>query len=82
VARFGAQFDAQGVLAGSPQAARCIGYLTKYLTPGRAIRADRIQRVIPRQESRSALFRSAQPGQTEARAWPQGMSTLVPSAVS
>ena len=25
-------FHAQGVLAGSPQAARCIGYLTKYLT--------------------------------------------------
>jgi hypothetical protein len=32
VARFGDRFDAQGVLAGSPQAARCIGYLTKYLT--------------------------------------------------
>jgi hypothetical protein len=32
VARFGAKFDAQGVLAGSPGAARCIGYLTKYLT--------------------------------------------------
>jgi Replication initiator protein, pSAM2 len=32
VARFGERFDAQGVLAGSPQAARCIGYLTKYLT--------------------------------------------------
>ena len=31
VARFGAKFDAQGVLAGSPQAGRCIGYLTKYL---------------------------------------------------
>src|SRR5205807_8501383 len=31
VARFGERFDAQGVLAGSPQAARCIGYLTKYL---------------------------------------------------
>ena len=31
VARFGERFDAQGVLAGS-QAARCIGYLTKYLT--------------------------------------------------
>jgi hypothetical protein len=32
VARFGPKFDAQGVLAGSRGAARCIGYLTKYLT--------------------------------------------------
>jgi hypothetical protein len=32
VARFGAKFDAQGVLAGSRDAGRCIGYLTKYLT--------------------------------------------------
>jgi hypothetical protein len=32
VARFGAKFDAQGVLAGSRGSARCIGYLTKYLT--------------------------------------------------
>jgi len=32
VARFGARFDAQGVLAGSKDAARCIGFLTKYLT--------------------------------------------------
>jgi len=32
VARFGARFDAQGVLAGSKDANRCIGYLTKYLT--------------------------------------------------
>jgi hypothetical protein len=32
VARFGVKFDAQGVLAGSKDAARCIGYLTKYLT--------------------------------------------------
>ncbi len=31
VARFGDRFDAQGVLAGSPQAARCIGYLTKHV---------------------------------------------------
>jgi hypothetical protein len=31
VARFGGKFDAQGVLAGSKDAARCIGYLTKYL---------------------------------------------------
>jgi hypothetical protein len=30
--RFGARFDAQGVLAGSKDATRCIGYLTKYLT--------------------------------------------------
>ncbi len=32
VARFGARFDAQGVLAGSKDASRCIGYLTTYLT--------------------------------------------------
>jgi hypothetical protein len=32
VARFGPRFDAQGVLAGSRDAKRCIGYLTKYLT--------------------------------------------------
>ena len=32
VARFGTKFDAQGVLAGSRDANRCIGYLTKYLT--------------------------------------------------
>jgi hypothetical protein len=32
VARFGARFDAQGVLAGSKDANRCVGYLTKYLT--------------------------------------------------
>jgi hypothetical protein len=32
VARFGTRFDAQGVLAGSKDAARCIRYLTKYLT--------------------------------------------------
>ena len=32
VARFGDKFDAQGVLAGSRDANRCIGYLTKYLT--------------------------------------------------
>jgi hypothetical protein len=31
VARFGDRFDAQGVLAGSKDASRCIGYLTKYL---------------------------------------------------
>ncbi|MGZ5997616.1 MAG: replication initiator, partial [Isosphaeraceae bacterium] len=32
VARFGARFNAQGVLVGSRDASRCIGYLTKYLT--------------------------------------------------
>jgi Replication initiator protein, pSAM2 len=32
VARFGPEFDAQGVLAGTRRAQRCIGYLTKYLT--------------------------------------------------
>ncbi len=32
VARFGQRFDAQGVLSGSGDASRCIGYLTKYLT--------------------------------------------------
>jgi hypothetical protein len=32
VARFGDRFDAQGVIAGSKDASRCIGYLTKYLT--------------------------------------------------
>ena len=32
VVRFGQRFDAQGVLAGSRDASRCIGYLTKYLT--------------------------------------------------
>ncbi|MEY9969543.1 hypothetical protein ABIA33_007632 [Streptacidiphilus sp. MAP12-16] len=34
VGRFGTQLDAQGVLVGSPQAARCVRYLTKYLTKG------------------------------------------------
>jgi len=32
VARFGPEFHAEGVLAGSRGATRCIGYLTKYLT--------------------------------------------------
>jgi hypothetical protein len=32
IARFGDRFDAQGVLSGSRDASRCIGYLTKYLT--------------------------------------------------
>jgi replication initiator protein RepSA len=31
VTRLGVKFDAQGVLAGSKDAGRCIGYLTKYL---------------------------------------------------
>jgi hypothetical protein len=31
VVRFGPQLDAKGVLVGSPDARRCIGYLTKYL---------------------------------------------------
>ncbi|MCD0451949.1 replication initiation protein [Actinocorallia sp. API 0066] len=34
VVTFGRQFDAQGVMAGSADSARCIGYLTKYLTKG------------------------------------------------
>jgi hypothetical protein len=32
VARFGPKFDAQGVLAGSKDAARCVRYVTRYLT--------------------------------------------------
>jgi hypothetical protein len=32
VVRFGTQVDAEGVLAGTPQAEKCIGYLVKYLT--------------------------------------------------
>jgi hypothetical protein len=42
VARFGPKFDAQGVLAGTRDAKRCIGYLTKYLTKqlGRCHAAD------------------------------------------
>jgi hypothetical protein len=31
VGRFGRQIDAKGVIAGSPDADRCIGYITKYL---------------------------------------------------
>jgi hypothetical protein len=31
-ARFGPRFDAKGVIAGSRDTARCVGYLTKYLT--------------------------------------------------
>ena len=42
MARFGPKFDAQGVLAGTRAAKRCIGYLTKYLTKqlGRCHQAD------------------------------------------
>ncbi|MEV7263956.1 replication initiator [Micromonospora aurantiaca] len=32
VVRFGAQVDAKGVLAGTKDADRCVGYITKYLT--------------------------------------------------
>ena len=32
VARFGSQVDAKGVVAGSKDADRCVGYITKYLT--------------------------------------------------
>jgi hypothetical protein len=32
VARFGPKFHAEGVLAGTKDASRCIGYITKYLT--------------------------------------------------
>ena len=31
VGRFGRQIDAKGVMAGSPDSDRCIGYITKYL---------------------------------------------------
>jgi hypothetical protein len=34
VATFGRQVDAQGVLSGSEDSRRCIGYLTKYLVKG------------------------------------------------
>ncbi len=40
VARFGVRFDARGVLAGSKDAGRCIGYLTKYLTRRRSGRCQ------------------------------------------
>jgi hypothetical protein len=53
VARFGAKFDAQGVLAGSKDSGRCIGYLTKYLTkqlgdchhPGTETQRDHVDRL-------------------------------------
>ena len=54
VARFGPKFDAQGVLAGTKDSARCIGYLTKYLTKQLAAchtaatdgQADHVNRLI------------------------------------
>jgi hypothetical protein len=57
VARFGPKFDAQGVLAGSRDSARCIGYLTKYLTKqlaachetgthAQAVHADRLMEAL------------------------------------
>jgi hypothetical protein len=53
VARLGREFHAEGVLGGSKDAARCIGYLTKYLTkhlgdchhadtPGQQAHVDRL----------------------------------------
>ncbi|GAA4618144.1 hypothetical protein GCM10023195_81340 [Actinoallomurus liliacearum] len=53
VGRFGRQIDAQGVMAGTPESSRLIGYLTKYLvkdiaechdaqTPAQADHADRM----------------------------------------
>ena len=54
VARFGARFDAQGVLAGSRDASRCIGYLTKYLTKhlGDCHQADHRRPGRPRRPAR------------------------------
>jgi hypothetical protein len=54
VARFGPKFDAQGVLAGSRDSARCIGYLTKYLvkdlgtchTPDTDAQRDHVTRLV------------------------------------
>lgn len=57
VGRFGRQVDAQGVMAGSPDADRCIGYLTKYLvknvadcheeaTPAQSDHADRLAEAL------------------------------------
>ena len=72
VARFGARFDAQGVLAGSKDASRCIGYLTKYLTkhvgdchqadhrrPGRARRTARRRAAATNRARRPARTGSA-----------------------
>ena len=54
MARFGARFDAQGVLAGSRDASRCIGYLTKYLTKhlGDCHQADHRRPGRPRRPAR------------------------------
>jgi len=54
VARFGPKFDAQGVLAGGRDSARCIGYLTKYLVkdigacyaPDTAAQRDHTERLV------------------------------------
>jgi replication initiator protein RepSA len=54
VARFGAKFDAQGVLAGSKDSSRCIGYLTKYLVkdigtchiPDTDAQRDHVERLV------------------------------------
>ena len=40
VAQFGSKFDAQGVLAGSRESSRCIGYLTKHLGDCRQVTTD------------------------------------------
>ncbi len=40
VARFGDRFDAQGVLSGSKDAARCIGYLTKQVADCHQAQSD------------------------------------------
>ena len=63
VARFGDRFDAQGVLAGSKDASRCIGYLTKYLTkhlgrlpPGRHRRPSRPRRPARRRAAVRAVL--------------------------
>jgi hypothetical protein len=37
VARFGPEFHAEGIIAGTRDSARCIGYLTKYLTKAIAV---------------------------------------------
>ena len=54
VCRFGRQIDAQGIMAGTPDAKRCIGYLTKYLVKGiaechdtqTAEQAEHIDRIV------------------------------------
>ena len=57
VVRFGSQLRAEGVLAGSPEADRCIGYVAKYLTkdigsvhetatPGQQEHHDRLWRAL------------------------------------